>query len=84
MNNSRGKILWVDDEIDHLKPHILFLDEPTNHLDLEATIWMESFLTDWKGGMVIISHDRAFLDRSVNHILEIDLNQNLFFQNLSI
>ncbi len=54
------------------EPDILFLDEPTNHLDLEATIWLESFLGDWKGGMVVISHDRAFLDRSVNHIIEID------------
>ena len=54
------------------EPNILFLDEPTNHLDLEATIWLESFLADWKGGMVVISHDRAFLDRSVNHIIEID------------
>tara|TARA_Y100000590_G_scaffold132930_1_gene151925 strand:- start:455 stop:2329 length:1875 start_codon:yes stop_codon:yes gene_type:complete len=57
------------------EPDILFLDEPTNHLDLEATIWLESFLADWKGGMVMISHDRAFLDRSVNHILEIDLKK---------
>ena len=54
------------------EPNILFLDEPTNHLDLEATIWLESFLADWKGGMVVISHDRAFLDRSVNHVIEID------------
>ena len=54
------------------EPDVLFLDEPTNHLDLEATIWLESFLADWKGGMVVISHDRAFLDRSVNHIIEID------------
>ncbi len=56
-------------------PDILFLDEPTNHLDLEATIWLESFLSEWKGGMVMISHDRAFLDRSVNNILEIDLKK---------
>ena len=54
------------------EPDVLFLDEPTNHLDLEATIWLESFLADWKGGMVVISHDRAFLNRSVNHIIEID------------
>ena len=54
------------------EPDILFLDEPTNHLDLEATIWLESFLSKWKGGMVMISHDREFLDRSINKILEID------------
>ncbi len=57
------------------EPDILFLDEPTNHLDLEATIWLESFLANWKGGMVLISHDRAFLDRSINNILEIDLKK---------
>ena len=57
------------------QPDILFLDEPTNHLDLEATIWLESFLANWKGGMVMISHDRTFLDRSINNILEIDLKK---------
>jgi len=61
------------------EPDILFLDEPTNHLDLEATIWLESFLADWKGGMVMISHDRVFLDQSVNHILEIDLKKITLF-----
>ena len=57
------------------QPDILFLDEPTNHLDLEATIWLESFLANWKGGIVMISHDRTFLDRSINNILEIDLKK---------
>ena len=66
------------------EPDILFLDEPTNHLDLEATIWLESFLSDWKGSMVMISHDREFLDRAVNHILEIDLKRiNLYQGNYS-
>jgi ATP-binding cassette subfamily F protein 3 len=53
-------------------PDVLFLDEPTNHLDLDATLWLESFLSDWKGSLVMISHDREFLNRSVNHIVEID------------
>ena len=57
------------------EPDIIFLDEPTNHLDLEATIWLEDFLTEWKGAMLVISHDRAFLDRSVNHIIDIDLKR---------
>ena len=66
------------------EPDILFLDEPTNHLDLEATIWLESFLAGWKGSLVMISHDRAFLDRSVNHILEIDLKKiTLYYGNYS-
>ena len=61
------------------KPDIIFLDEPTNHLDLDATIWLESFLTDWKGSLVLISHDRTFLDKSVNHILEIELKKLFLF-----
>ena len=66
------------------EPDVLFLDEPTNHLDLEAAIWLEKFLTEWKGSMVIISHDRTFLDRSVNHIIEIDLKRvTLYHGNYS-
>ena len=61
------------------KPDIIFLDEPTNHLDLEATIWLETFLNDWKGSLVLISHDRTFLDKSVNHILEIELRKVFLF-----
>jgi ATP-binding cassette subfamily F protein 3 len=66
------------------EPDILFLDEPTNHLDLEATIWLELFLSNWRGGLVMISHDRAFLDRSINNILEIDLKKiTLYHGNYS-
>lgn len=54
------------------EPDVLFMDEPTNHLDLEATIWLEEFLSSWNSGIVLISHDRAFLDRSVTHIWEIE------------
>lgn len=53
-------------------PDFLLLDEPTNHLDLEATIWFENFLQERKGGLIIISHDREFLDRAVTHILELE------------
>ncbi|MFH1852609.1 MAG: ABC-F family ATP-binding cassette domain-containing protein [Candidatus Neomarinimicrobiota bacterium] len=67
-----------------LEPDMLFLDEPTNHLDLYATIWLESFLANWKGGLVMISHDRSFLDSSVTHIVEIDQAQiNLYSGNYS-
>ena len=61
-------------------PDIIFLDEPTNHLDLEATIWLEKFLIEWKGSLVLISHDRTFLDKSVNHILEIELKKTFLFK----
>ena len=54
------------------KPDFLFMDEPTNHLDLDATIWLEDFLSSWKSGMILISHDRQFLDRSVSHVWEVE------------
>jgi len=51
-------------------PDILLLDEPTNHLDIEAVTWLEGYLGSWEGSAVIISHDRYFLDKTVNAIIE--------------
>jgi len=53
-------------------PQLLLLDEPTNHLDLPMLQWLEEWLTAFRGGALIVSHDRAFLDRAVNRILELD------------
>ena len=53
-------------------PDILLLDEPSNHLDIEAVEWLESYLSEYAGTVLIISHDRYFLDRSVKKIIEID------------
>jgi ATP-binding cassette subfamily F protein 3 len=54
------------------KADVLLLDEPTNHLDVGAVEWLESFLTEYDGSYVIISHDRYFLDRTTNRIIEIE------------
>jgi ATP-binding cassette subfamily F protein 3 len=54
------------------RPRILLLDEPTNHLDIAGLEWLESFLTDYDGAVVIASHDRTFLDRAVETILAFD------------
>jgi ATP-binding cassette subfamily F protein 3 len=51
-------------------PDLLLLDEPTNHLDIAAVEWLESYLAQWDGAAVIVSHDRYFLDRACNAILE--------------
>jgi ATP-binding cassette subfamily F protein 3 len=52
------------------KPDLLMLDEPTNHLDIEAVEWLERTLHEWEGAMLIVSHDRFFLDNTVNTIWE--------------
>jgi len=51
---------------------VLLLDEPTNHLDVNAVEWLENFLTEYDGSYVVISHDRYFLDRTTNRIIEIE------------
>ena len=54
------------------KPGILLLDEPTNHLDAESVLWLEKHLADYPGNVLMITHDRYFLDNVVNWILELD------------
>ena len=56
---------------------ILLLDEPTNHLDIESIIWLEQFLKNFKGALVMVSHDRMFLDQITNRTIEI-LHQRIF------
>ncbi|MCD8895257.1 ABC-F family ATP-binding cassette domain-containing protein [Mammaliicoccus sciuri] len=55
------------------EPDLLLLDEPTNHLDMETTEWLENYLTHFKGAIVIISHDRYFLDKIVNQVYDVAL-----------
>lgn len=54
-------------------PEVLLLDEPTNHLDLESVKWLEGFLRSYSGSVIVVSHDREFLDNMVDRVAEIDL-----------
>ncbi|MEO5739189.1 MAG: ATP-binding cassette domain-containing protein [Vicinamibacterales bacterium] len=54
------------------QPDVLLLDEPTNHLDIEAMLWVESFLEEYRGAVVFVTHDRAFLQRVATRIVELD------------
>ena len=55
-----------------MRPDVLLLDEPTNHLDIESILWLERFLGEFEGALVITSHDRELMNRLVNKIVEID------------
>ena len=55
-----------------LKPDLILLDEPTNHLDMSSITWLETYLLNYKGAVIIVSHDRYFLDRISNKVIEID------------
>ena len=57
------------------EPDLLLLDEPTNHLDLAATQWLEEYLANWKGSLVVIAHDRYFLDKVVGRVWELALGR---------
>lgn len=54
------------------QPDLIILDEPTNHLDLSSIAWLENYLLNYKGAVLIVSHDRYFLDRTVTKVIEID------------
>ena len=54
------------------KPDLIILDEPTNHLDMSSISWLETYLLNYKGSVLIVSHDRYFLDRIASKIIEID------------
>lgn len=60
-----GKLLLI-------KPDLIMLDEPTNHLDLNSIAWLETYLLNYKGAVIIVSHDRYFLDKIATKIIEID------------
>src|SRR5215212_12151633 len=55
-----------------MRPEAMLLDEPSNHLDLESLIWLEQFLRGYEGGLLMTSHDREFMNRIINKVVEID------------
>ena len=61
-------------------PDVLLLDEPTNHLDIKAVEWLESYLTQWEGAAIIVSHDRYFLDHSCNALLEMAISGSEYYR----
>ncbi len=64
-----------------MNPDLLILDEPTNHLDINAIEWLESFLKEYKGGTLIVSHDRYFLNQTVEVIWELDSSFEIYHGN---
>lgn len=70
---SLGKLLVT-------KPDVLLLDEPTNHLDIESIRWLETYLMNYKGAVLIVSHDRYFLDRVVTKVVEIFQHKGYVYQ----
>lgn len=70
---SLGKLLLT-------KPDIILLDEPTNHLDMESITWLETYLLNYRGAVIIVAHDRYFLDRVVSKIIELDSGHGTMFQ----
>lgn len=68
MRVALSRVLLMD-------PDLLLLDEPTNHLDLESLLWLEDFLGNYRGALLLVSHDTAFLNRMVTEVLEIDQKQ---------
>jgi len=69
---SLGKLLLS-------KPDIILLDEPTNHLDMESIAWLETYLLNYKGAVIIVAHDRYFLDRVAGKIIELDNGHGTVF-----
>ncbi len=70
---SLGKLLVT-------KPDVLLLDEPTNHLDIESIRWLENYLMNYKGAVIIVAHDRYFLDRVVTKVVEIFGRKSYVYQ----
>ncbi|WP_025724421.1 ABC-F family ATP-binding cassette domain-containing protein [Acholeplasma granularum] len=71
--NDKVKVLLAQSLFDN--PDVLLLDEPTNHLDSKAVLWLENFLMDFENTVIVVSHDRYFLNKVCTHIADIDYKQ---------
>lgn len=77
MRVALAKLLLVE-------PDVLLLDEPTNHLDLESVTWLEGFLRNYEGAVLLVSHDRSFMDNLVDRVAELERKQlNVYFGTYS-
>lgn len=72
-SNDKVKVLLAQSLFD--QPDVLLLDEPTNHLDTKAVLWLENFLMDFENTVIVVSHDRYFLNKVCTHIADIDYKQ---------
>lgn len=94
MDNRHGMLVKELDDSEKVRvllaqalfgaPDILLLDEPTNHLDVDSILWLENFLLDFKATVIVVSHDRHFLDKVCTHIADVDFQKvTLFAGNYS-
>ncbi|MBK9458230.1 MAG: ATP-binding cassette domain-containing protein [Sphingobacteriales bacterium] len=76
-NNEKVRVLLAQALFGN--PDVLVLDEPTNDLDLETVLWLENFLADFKNTVIVVSHDRHFLDMVCTHVCDIDFGKVQLF-----
>ncbi|WP_025761320.1 ABC-F family ATP-binding cassette domain-containing protein [Dyadobacter tibetensis] len=77
--NSNDKVRVLLAQALFGNPDVLLLDEPTNNLDVETVLWLENFLADFKNTVIVVSHDRHFLDEVCTHVVDIDFNKVQMF-----
>ena len=68
----------------YIEPTLLMLDEPTNHLDLNAVIWLDNYLQNWKKTLLVVSHDQSFLDNVCTDIIHLDQVKSNFHSKQSL
>ena len=77
--NSNDKVRVLLAQALFGNPDVLLLDEPTNNLDVETVLWLENFIADFKNTVIVVSHDRHFLDEVCTHVVDIDFSKVQMF-----